>query len=160
MRRTLILALVLSFASPAAARTTADYVYTYDQLWRAAVRLIAVDFRYSITERDPEIGYVLFEYREGSRTCPGSVEIVRTGEDGVRVVVSIEAMPSYVERFVLDRLGRKLSDEYGAPPRRPRAPAQPPPQPPAADDDDEDDEGDDAPRDDAPSRSAGDSPSR
>lgn len=145
------LALALSlFASSASARTTSDYVYTYDQTWRAAVRLIAVDFRFSITERDPEIGYLLFEYREGNRTFPGSVELVRTtgrdGEESVRVVVTVEAMPSYVERVVLDRLGRKLFDEYGSP-RRPR-PAQPPPQPPQEREEDEPEEdGDEPPRD-------------
>jgi hypothetical protein len=123
--------LITALAAPAQARSTAEYAYSYEQLWRAAVRLIAVDFRYPISERDPENGYLLFEYREGGRSVPGSVELVRTadrnGAESVRVVISIQAMPSYVERVVLDRLGRKLSDEYGAPPPRARPPAAPPP---------------------------------
>jgi hypothetical protein len=147
MRFWLAFAVVFALSSTAYARTSADYVYTYDQLWRASVRLIAVDFRFSITERYPEIGFLLFEYREGSRTFPGSVELVRTGTEGaegVRVVVTIEAMPSYVERVVLDRLGRKLYEEYGTPPRRPR-PVQPP-APPPEEDAPETDEEEQAPR--------------
>lgn len=127
--------LALLHAPVASARSAEEYAYTYDQLWRAAVRLVAVDLRFPITDRDPEIGYLLFEYRDQGRAFPGSVELVRTqGPDGaerVRVVVQVEAMPSYVERMMLDRLRRKLTDEHGAPPRSaPRpAPAPPPPAP-------------------------------
>lgn len=134
----LTLVLTLMAASPAAARSSEEYAYGYDQLWRTAVRLVAVDFRFPILERDPDIGYLLFTYREGARTCDGSVELVRTqardGSEHVTVVVTIAAMPTYVERMVLDRLRRKLTDEHGTP--RPARPAPPPP--PATDDDDED----------------------
>lgn len=131
MRRSLLALvsiLLLAPAAPASARLSDEYTYSYDQMWRAAVRLIAVDFRFAITDRDPEIGYLLFDYREQGRDYAGSLELVRAqGADGgerVRVVVQVNAMPSYVERMMLDRFGRKLRDDYGAPPvvRRPPPP--------------------------------------
>ena len=39
-------------------------------------------------------------------------------------MVQIPAMPSYIERMLLDKLKRKLLDEYGEP-----APPPPPPDP-------------------------------
>lgn len=121
--------LLLLRAAPASARSSEEYAYGYDQLWRAAVRLVAVDFRFPIVERDPEIGYLLFTYRDQGRTCDGSLELVRTrdrdGAERVRVVVQVAAMPTYVERHLLERLRRKLMEEHG-PPRAPRpAPAPP-----------------------------------
>lgn len=124
----LLLVAILAPSLSARARLDDEFTYTYDQLWRATVRLIAVDFRFPITERDPDIGFVLFEYRDQGRSHQGSVELVRTegphGGTQIRVVVQVPSMPSYVERMLLDRLRRKLIDDYGAAPpaRRPRAP--------------------------------------
>lgn len=133
----LTLCAVLAPAASASARQTEEYTYTYDQLWRAAVRLIAVDFRFPITDRDPEIGYLLFSYRDAGRDHHGSLELVRTsgphGTPQVRVSVQVPSMPSYVERMLVDRLTRKLMEDYGQPPPSRRAPEPPPP--PAADDD-------------------------
>ncbi|MCB9591543.1 MAG: hypothetical protein H6719_02315 [Sandaracinaceae bacterium] len=152
MRRSLSLLVLLAVLAPAAsasARSTEDYTYTYDQLWRAAVRLIAVDFRFPISDRDPEIGYVLFSYRDAGREHNGSLELARTtgvnGTPQVRVTMQVPSMPGYVERMLLDRLSRKLTEDYGRPPptRRPEPPA-----PPVADDDEDDDDAADT---DAPS---------
>lgn len=122
-----------------------EYTYSYDQMWRAAVRLVAVDFRFPISERDPDIGYLLFEYQEQGRAYAGSLELVRTrgadGVDRVRAVVQINAMPSYVERMMLDRYARKLRDDYGSPPVVRRPPPPPPdagvPDPSEGDEDEE-----------------------
>lgn len=142
MRRSLaslILLAVLVPAASASARLSEEYTYTYDQLWRASVRLIAVDFRFPITERDPEIGYLLFTYRDEGREYSGSLELVRTegpyGGQQVRVVIQVASMPTYVERMLLDRLDRKLGDDYGQPPS-----ARRPPPPPAEDDEEGDGE--------------------
>jgi hypothetical protein len=127
----------------ASARQTDEHGYSYDQMWRAAVRLIAVDFRFPITDRDPDIGYLLFQYTDQGRTHDGSLELVRTraadGTERVRVVVHVGAMPSYVERMMLDRFRRKLVDDYGPPPvarpaPRPAPAPAPAPQPPASGD--------------------------
>lgn len=148
MRRHLLAGLlgiaVLLPATSASARLSEEYTYTYDQMWSAAVRLIAVDFRFPIEQRDEEIGFLLFRYRDNGREFNGSLELVRfEGDHGtpqVRVTMQVPQMPTYVERMLLDRFTRKLTSEYGQPPpsRRPAPPA-----PPVADADE--DEGDDAP---------------
>lgn len=144
MRRTLaVLSCLFGLLAPAAtasARQTGEYTYTYDQLWRASIRLIAVDFRFPISDRDEEIGYLLFDYRDAGRSYHGSLELVRTtgphGTPQVRVTIQVPSMPSYVERMLIDRLSRKLSEDYGQPPPTRRAPA---PTPPVDDDDAADD---------------------
>ena len=131
MRATLSTVLMLAALAPARAeaRLSEEYTYTYEQTWRAAIRMVAVDMRFPIQERDPEIGYLLFSYRDHGRDYHGSIELVRaTGAHDtpiVRVVVQVPQMPSYVERMILDRLGRKLLDDHGQP--RPRRRAPPPP---------------------------------
>lgn len=124
-----LLAVLLPSAS-ASARLSEEYTYTYDQLWRTSVRMIAVDFRFPIEDRDPEIGYFLFSYRENGRAHHGSLELVRTegahGTPQVRVTIQVPSQPTYVERMLIDRLTRKLSADYGQPPPTRRAPAPPP----------------------------------
>ena len=133
----------LALTSPAAARSTDAHTYTFEQTWAAAVRLIAVDFRFPISDRDQDIGYILFEYREGGRAHHGSLELVRARDENgtpvVRVVAQVNAMPSYIERHLLDRLRRKLTDEYGSPPPS-RRPPPPPSEDPAPDPGSEEDE--------------------
>lgn len=141
---------VLSAPEIVHARQSDEHTYSYEQLWRAAIRLIAVDFRFPISDRDPEIGYLLFQYVDQGRTHDASLELVRAraadGTERIRVVVQVSTMPGYVERMMLDRFRRKLIDDYGPPPtHRPSSPAPrptPPPSPPA--------EGDDPPAGDPP----------
>ena len=133
-RRALGLALALAMIglalpSAASARRQIDYPYGYAQVWGAMIRLLRVDYGFRILDRDPEVGYLLFEYVEGSRAVNGSVEIVRTGagaDSRVRVVLQVQAMPSYIERMILERLSRKLCDDFGAPPPRALSSASPP----------------------------------
>lgn len=121
----------LAMAASAEARTVRTEPYPTEQTWNAAIRLVRVDLGLTITERDPSIGYFTFEYREGNRTMPGSMEIIPTeidGRHGARIVVQVAQMPTYVESMILTRLGRKLRDEFGEPVaavRRP-APSDPP----------------------------------
>ena len=133
----LLLGLLTMLPASAEARLTQEYTYSYDQTWRAAIRMIAVDLRFPIAERDPDIGYLLFSYRDNGRDYHGSLELVRAeGRNGtpiVRVVVQVPQMPTYVERMMLDRLRRKLTGDYGQPPPT-RRPASPPPE---ADDDED-----------------------
>lgn len=118
------------------ARVQTDYAYAWAQVWQAAVRLVRVDLQCPVTDRDEDIGYVMFDYRDAGRTHAGSVELVRTtGSDGVervRAVVQIPSMPSWVERMILDRLTRKLRDDFGEPPRARRPPREAPPSDPPA----------------------------
>ena len=115
-------AIVMTFAllSPATsqAKKTEDFRHTYDQVWGSAIK-----------DRDQSVGYFLFDYRDDSRMYPGSVELVRIEDQGggpIRVVIQIPAMPSYIERMLLDKLKKKLRDEYGEP-ASPKKPADAPP---------------------------------
>jgi hypothetical protein len=108
------------------ARREVTFFYPYSRVWTSAVRLMRVDFGCTITEKDKDDGYFLFEYPDHGKTFPGSVELVAGKEedvDTVRVVIQIPAMPSYVEGMMMDRLARKLEQEFGAPkePKRPVA---------------------------------------
>ncbi|AKF06912.1 hypothetical protein [Sandaracinus amylolyticus] len=129
---------VLAAPRIARARVQTDYAYAWAQVWQASVRLVRVDLGCPITDRDEEIGYVMFDYADAGRTHAGSIELVRTtGSDGierVRAVVQIPSMPSWVERMLLDRLSRKLREDFGEPPRlaRPvRSERERPPEDPA-----------------------------
>jgi len=58
------------------------------------------------------------------------VELVRIEDQGggpIRVVIQIPAMPSYIERMLLDKLHKKLIHEYGEPITPPKKPVEPPP---------------------------------
>lgn len=108
------------------ARTEELLDYSYKQIWSAAVRLVRVDYGFPLRDKDPEVGYVLFDYEKGDRGYPGGMEIVRVRKakrQRIRVVVKIPAMPSYVEHMVLDKLKEKLRKTLGepiTPPRRER----------------------------------------
>jgi hypothetical protein len=81
--------------------------------------MLRVEFESPITEKDKDSGYFLFKFTDGQKQHPGSFEVIRTlenGVEGVRVVVQVPALASYVERMLLDHLTRKLSQEYGEPP--------------------------------------------
>ncbi len=115
----IVIVFVLLSPATSQAKKTADFRHTYDQVWGAAIRMIRVDQGYAIKDRDQAVGYFLFDYRDDGRTYPGSVELVRIKDQGggsIRAVVQIPAMPSYIERMLLDKLRKKLVDEHGEPP--------------------------------------------
>jgi hypothetical protein len=94
--------------------------YTFEQTYGGGLRLLRVDLGYKILEKDKDTGYILFEYsspESGNKVYPGSMELVETKE-GVHVAVQIPAMPQYHERMIVDALAKKLSTEYGEPPKR------------------------------------------
>lgn len=108
--------------SVAEARQSLDLPYPIEQAWNATVRLVRVDLGFTITERDRETGFVLFTYRDTTRTSAASIEIIPAdvgGVVGVRVVVQVPQMPTYMERHLLTRLDRKLHEDYGEPRRPP-----------------------------------------
>lgn len=118
------------------ARAKGEVVYPFGSVWTTLVRLVRVDLGCTITEKDKDEGYVIFDYEDAGRTVPGTIELVRSKrgvQEVVSLVVQIPAMPSYVERMVIDRLERKLREELGAP-RQPTAPPAPAPQPTPATD--------------------------
>lgn len=126
----LSLALTLLVPTVGSARKQADLRYPFEQVWNAALRMVRVDMRMPVTDRDAEAGYLLFEYLDHGKRFAGSLELVR-GERGQRpitkTVVQVQGMPSYIEQMLFDKLERKLRDEFGEPlePIKP-APAKPP----------------------------------
>ncbi len=116
----------------AEARKQREVPYRFEQTWNAALRLVRVDLRMPVTDRDQEGGFVLFEYVSSDKRHPGSIELVAQ-TNGPRpttvVVVQVQGMPSYVEQMILDRLEKKLQAEFGAPPPAPKPPPPPPPAP-------------------------------
>lgn len=115
-----MLALALS-ASSVHARREATFNYPYSRVWTTAIRLMRVDCDSAITEKDKEDGYFLFEYPDRGKTYSGSMELIAVEQDGVesvRVVLTIQTLPSYVENMLMDKLSRKLTQEFGPPPER------------------------------------------
>lgn len=114
----------------ALAATSYESAYTFDQTWGTAVRLLHVDMGLEITEKDQAHGYLLFKYTttgSGQKVHTGSLEMVKSPRDTVRVTVQLNSLPSYHEQLILDKLARKLVNEYGDPPKKPDPP------PPAGD---------------------------
>lgn len=145
-------ALALTFASTALAKRQQEFAYPYERVWNVALRLLRVDMRLEIKDRDQEAGYLLFDYVDHGKTYPGSLELIKGERDQrpyVSAVVQVTGMPSYVEQLVLDKLDRKLKAELGAPlePKKPEPekPKQPEKKPPA-----EGSEGEGAPTDENP----------
>lgn len=134
-RRVLVVLLCASWLAPglAHARKQHEFSYRFEQIWNAALRLVKVDLRMPITDRDPEGGYVLFDYLASGKRYPGSIELI-AANDGARrktvVVVQVQGMPSYVEQMILDKLGKKLVNEVGEPIEPPKPPPPEPAPPP------------------------------
>lgn len=103
------------------AKSGMESAYTWDQTWNTTLRLLRVDLGYKLVEKDEHAGYILFEYTEKGTTSNASIEMLR-GSSTIRVVCQIPKFPSYHESVVLDRLSRKLKDEHGLPPEKPKTP--------------------------------------
>ncbi len=105
----------------AQAKSGYESPYTYEQTWNTAVRLVRVDLGYKVVEKDEKGGYILFEYTDKGTTSSASLELLKT-DKAVRVICQIPKFPSYHETLILDRLGRKLKEEHGLPPEKPKPP--------------------------------------
>ncbi|MCA9603770.1 MAG: hypothetical protein R3A78_16880 [Polyangiales bacterium] len=113
-----LLGCLLAVPSVAAAKQTQNFEYRFSQVWSSAYRLIRVDMACRITDRDDEIGFLMFEYSDGRDWFPGSAQLVQVkerGKDVIRVEVQIPEQPSYIEIMILDKLRKKLLEEYGEP---------------------------------------------
>ncbi len=115
----IILACATSTSALAEEKETLRYPYT--QVWSATTRLVRVDLNYTITESNQEAGYLLFEYDNRGKPVSGSFEFIDDGAGKtLNVLHKVPAMPAYVERLNLDRLIRKLKNDYGEEPSVPR----------------------------------------
>ncbi|HEY1956788.1 MAG TPA: hypothetical protein VGH28_14310 [Polyangiaceae bacterium] len=125
-----VAAAIVTSGPSASARSDYDSAYGYDRTWNAALRMVRVDMGFKITEQDATNGYLMFEYKspENTKATPGSIELVRSPDGPVRVVVQLAQMPRYHEQLMVDELVKKMRREYGDPPDpRPAPPKQDPP---------------------------------
>lgn len=93
--------------------------YPYKQVMPAAVRYLVIDARHKVIAKDWKAGYILFEMKEGRRTFRGALEVVRFVEKRrpmLKLILSIDDRPRYVEAVMLNQLLRKLRKQLGAPP--------------------------------------------
>jgi hypothetical protein len=122
-------AAMLVVPAQVAARKQSDVRYPFEQVWNAALRMVRVDLRMPVTDRDNEAGYLLFDYLDHGKRFPGSLELVRAEREkgpSTKIVIQVQGMPAYVEQMLLERLQQKLRAEFGEPLEPPRAPAQKP----------------------------------
>jgi hypothetical protein len=116
----LAIALVGVVAGGAAAKTERTASYTFEQVWPTAVRHLVVDEGFTVVEKDPDVGYVLFQVRDDGKVFSGALEVMRqkesSGRSAVRLVLRIGDRPAYMEAGVLDRMLAKLREEHGDPP--------------------------------------------
>lgn len=122
-------------AAPTVAAARAEKTVTYDRarVFTTAVRFLRVDVGATITERDADAGYILFELIDEGKAYPGALELIEvdTGGDrpAVRLALRLDDRPAWMEVDLLDKLERKLRAELGKPPRIERKPKDPPPPP-------------------------------
>jgi hypothetical protein len=128
-----VAALVLGVPAVAGARSERTIDYAAAKVWPTAVRFLRVDEGVKILEKDPDAGYVLFELTDEGKVYAGALELVVADDDGgqrVRIVITVEDRPSYLEVAMLERLERKVRADLGsAPPRKPAPPPEKPAKP-------------------------------
>lgn len=121
--------------------------YPMDQVWPTAVRYLRVDRGYAIVDRDPDVGYLLFEFPLGRRGSPeqtgrGSIEMFSkadaSGRMGVQLKVTTDRGPPHLPHAVGEGIAAKVRAERGLPP--PPPPTSPPKEPPEPDEDEDTDE--------------------
>ena len=106
-----------AFSTLGLAQHRSSVGYNKMRVWSAAVRLLRVDYRCQITDQDREAGYILFEYPSRGKLYAGSVELMEEDAQRTGIAFSIPKQPSYIESMMLDKLKRKLVDDYGEPVR-------------------------------------------
>lgn len=112
-------AALLLLAGPAAAKSARETRHSFEQAWSTAVRHLRVDEGFEITEKDEQVGYVVFRVVDDGKAFAGALEVIRfkdRGRPAVRLVLSIEDRPSYMEEAILERMLGKLREEHGEPP--------------------------------------------
>ncbi|MCS6913981.1 MAG: hypothetical protein RMK29_14580 [Myxococcales bacterium] len=118
----LALALLALLPETAPARSKYSFPYPLEEVYSAAVRLVRIDRGCTITDRDPQAAYILFECREDKKLHRGALELF-SSDTGVRAQLSLLDEPSYMEVRWLEQLARKLREERGPPKPAPAPPA-------------------------------------
>lgn len=129
-----VVAAAAAWPRPAAARTQIAVAYPADRVFAATVRFVRIDLNAKLLDKDPDAGFVLFEWVDDGKPYRSAFEIATTERDGklvVVIVLDIADRPDYLEQVLLDRLRAKLRADLGDEPRPAPAPKPPPPPDPA-----------------------------
>ena len=107
--------------------------YPLEQVWPTAIRYLRIDRGFTVTDRDAEAGYMLFEFAlDDGRIGSGSVEMFATddssGRPSVSVAVNTDAGPVHMPHAILDGLAAKVRSERGQPAAPPKHEPPPPEQ--------------------------------
>ncbi|MFH1434676.1 MAG: hypothetical protein ABIJ56_03065 [Pseudomonadota bacterium] len=136
----------LIFPGPAAAETKRKVTYPYTWVFNTAVRLLKIDLKCEVDEKNKESGYITFFYEYKKMKSYATMELVDSTNDdnGYRVIVRVvmDKFPSWVEVDVIDKLEEKIRDLYGSPPEYVKKKADPEKEKDDDGDKDEDDGGD------------------
>jgi hypothetical protein len=107
--------------------------YPFEQVWPTAIRYLAVERQYKLTTRDPEAGYMMFEFKTaGGSQGSGSLEMFRTqdasGRQSVKMMISTGNGPGHLPHALAEGIAKKVRSERGAPANPPRGdkPKDPP----------------------------------
>ncbi|MBX7081347.1 MAG: hypothetical protein K1X88_19250 [Nannocystaceae bacterium] len=107
--------------------------YPVEFVWPAAVRYLRVDRKFTIVDRDPDAGFILFEFPLGGadgKTARGSVEIFATkdpaGRASAQVQIDTDGGPTYLPHALMDGIAEKVKRERGQPAPPPPPPGKPP----------------------------------
>jgi len=94
--------------------------YPYKWVYNSAIRLLKVDLKCEIKEESEKGGFIIFLYEYKEIKSPASIEIIdqSTEENGYNVSIRVlmEKLPSWVEDDLIERLLKKIKDDYGSPP--------------------------------------------
>jgi hypothetical protein len=107
--------------------------YPMEQVWPTAVRYLRVDRGYEIVDRDPDAGFILFDFPIGpdDKKGRGSVELFATkdasGRPSANVSVTTDGGPMHLPHAIIEGLGDKLRRERGQPAAPPRTSPDAPP---------------------------------
>jgi hypothetical protein len=121
---------LLMVPSIALAKSVKTLGYGYDTIWSSSIRFLRADRGYTIKDKDKDNGFILFVYPGAGavKECAASLELLRITDEGgqkkIRLQLSIQHQPSYIEVHLLDTLEEKLRDEQGAPPTRREKPKE------------------------------------
>ncbi|HTM43612.1 MAG TPA: hypothetical protein VL137_01580 [Polyangiaceae bacterium] len=129
-----LLALALLSPGKAAASAEAEVRYSKAQTFSSALRYLRVDLGYTVTEKDADAAYLMFEFprSDQKKLTMGTIEIIENSQSQVvKIVVHLAELPEYRERLLADGLLAKLRQELGEPPPPKSAPEDKPKAPPS-----------------------------
>ena len=130
MRRALLA--LLFWPALASAKASVEVQYRMEEVFSTATRFVRVDRGCQITDKDPDVAFVMFECPlEDKKVSRGGLEMFATkkeGRDRVSIHLTLPDDSHGAELRWLELLERKLRDERGAPVPPPKP--EPPPKPP------------------------------